>query len=167
MEGFEEFYAAAFGRLVAQVFLVTGDLREAEDVVQEAFVRAAGRWTRLRTYDVPEHWVRRVAINLAISRYRRLQRRVALLVRLGPAPVAPPISVEGLAVAEALGRLPRAQRQAVVLHHLLDLPVVEVARQLGVPVGTVKSRLARARVALAGSLATSIEPVEGVRPEHG
>jgi RNA polymerase sigma-70 factor (ECF subfamily) len=58
-QSFEEFYAAVFNRLVGQLFLVTGDLQEAEDVVQEALTRAAGRWARLRDYDVPEIWVRR------------------------------------------------------------------------------------------------------------
>jgi RNA polymerase sigma-70 factor, ECF subfamily len=51
---------------------VTGDLHEAEEIVQEAFTRAAARWTRLRDYDVPEAWVRRVAMNLAADRARVL-----------------------------------------------------------------------------------------------
>jgi DNA-directed RNA polymerase specialized sigma24 family protein len=48
---FEELYTSTFGRLVGQLFLVTGDLHEAEEVVQEAFTRAAGRWHGLREYD--------------------------------------------------------------------------------------------------------------------
>jgi RNA polymerase sigma-70 factor, ECF subfamily len=59
---FEEFYAAVFQRLVGQLCLITGSLPEAEDVVQEALTRAAGRWARLRAHDVPETWVRRVAM---------------------------------------------------------------------------------------------------------
>jgi RNA polymerase sigma-70 factor (ECF subfamily) len=55
-DGFEAFYDAAFGRLVGQLFLVTGDLEEAEDVVQEALIRAAARWPRLRDYGAPEGW---------------------------------------------------------------------------------------------------------------
>ena len=47
-ESFDEFYAGAVGRLVGQLFPVTGDLHEAEEVVQEAFTRAAARWSRLR-----------------------------------------------------------------------------------------------------------------------
>jgi RNA polymerase sigma-70 factor, ECF subfamily len=69
--GFEEFYAAVFGRLVRQLYLVTGDLHEAEDVVQEALTRAALRWARLRDYEVPEAWVRRVAMSLASDGFRR------------------------------------------------------------------------------------------------
>ena len=149
---FEELYTSAFGRLVGQLFLVTGNLHEAEEVVQEAFTRAAGCWPRLRHYDLPEMWVRRVAINLATDGRRRIQRRVAVLAQLDADAVVPPISEDGLAVAAALRTLPRRHRQVVVLHYLLDLPVQEVARQLAVPVGTVKSRLARARSALAAQL---------------
>ena len=161
---FEELYTSAFGRLVGQLFLVTGDLHEAEEVVQEAFTRAAGRWHRLREYDQPELWVRRVAINLATDGRRRVRRRLAVLAQLDAeaAAVVPPISVDGLAVAAALATLPRRQRQVVVLHYLLDLPVGEVARQLSMPVGTVKSRLARARSALAEQLDVEIE-----RPRSG
>ena len=161
---FEERYTSTFGRLVGQLFLVTGDLHEAEEVVQEAFTRAAGRWHRLREYDLPELWVRRVAINLATDRRRRVRRRLAVLAQLDAeaAAVVPPISVDGLAVAAALATLPRRQRQVVVLHYLLDLPVREVARQLSMPVGTVKSRLARARSALAAQLDVEIE-----RPRSG
>jgi RNA polymerase sigma-70 factor (ECF subfamily) len=161
---FEELYTSTFGRLVGQLFLVTGDLHEAEEVVQEAFTRAAGRWQRLREYDLPELWVRRVAINLATDRRRRVRRRLAVLAQLDAeaAAVVPPISVDGLAVAAALATLPRRQRQVVVLHYLLDVPVGEVARQLSMPVGTVKSRLARARSALAEQLDVEIE-----RPRSG
>ena len=149
---FEELYTSAFGRLVGQLFLVTGNLHEAEEVVQEAFTRAAGCWPRLRDYDLPEMWVRRVAINLATDGRRRVQRRLAVLAQLDADAVVPPISEDGLAVAAALRTLPRRHREVVVLHYLLDLPVQEVARQLAVPVGTVKSRLARARSALAAQL---------------
>jgi RNA polymerase sigma-70 factor (ECF subfamily) len=160
---FEELYTSAFGRLVGQLFLVTGDLHEAEEVVQEAFTRAAGRWPRLREYDIPEQWVRRVAINLATDGRRRVRRRLAVLAQLDAeaAAVVPPISVDGLAVA-AWATLPRRQRQVVVLHYLLDLPVREVASQLSMPVGTVKSRLARARSALAAQLDVEID-----RPRSG
>jgi RNA polymerase sigma-70 factor (ECF subfamily) len=153
-QGFEEFYAAVFGRLVGQLYLVTGDLQDAEDAVQEALTRAAVRWERLRDYAVPEAWVRRVAMNLASDGFRRARRRLAAAARLRLQPDHP-ATLEGLAVTEteALQALPLAQRKVVVLHHLLDLPIDRVAAELGVPAGTVKSRLARARAALAAQLA--------------
>ena len=151
-EGFEEFYRVTVGRLLGQLFPVTGDLHEAEEIVQEAYARASTHWARLRDYDVPEAWVRRVAMNLAADRGRRLQRQARALLRAGPPPVVPPASVEAVALAEALRTLPIHQRQAIVLHHLVDLPVEEVAAILGTRAGTVKSWLARGRRNLAARL---------------
>jgi RNA polymerase sigma-70 factor (ECF subfamily) len=161
---FEAFYEGAFRRLVGQLLVVTGDLAEAEDVVQEAFARASSRWASLQVYDVPEAWVRRVALNLAANGLRRRRKRLAALLRLGPPPVVPAVSAETAAVAEALRRLPASQRQVVVLHHLLDLPVEQVAAELRVPVGTVKSRLARARRTLAKQLGEP--PIQKAEPDH-
>lgn len=156
-EDFDGFYTAVFARLVGQLALVTGDLYEAEDVVQEAMARAASRWARLRAYHAPEAWVRRVAFNLAVSGHRRTRRRLAALLRLGPPAPVPPVSVDALALAEALQQLTVAHRQVLVLYYLADLPVEQVAHELGVPVGTVKARLARARGALAARLADPVQ----------
>ena len=70
-ESFDAFYAASFGRLVGQIYAMCGSVTEAQDCVQEAFIRA---WDRRRTLDVdqaPEAWVRTVAYRLAVSRWRR------------------------------------------------------------------------------------------------
>jgi RNA polymerase sigma-70 factor (ECF subfamily) len=158
---FEEFYAATVGRLLGQVFLVTGDLHAAEEIVQEAFTRASMRWTRLRDYDVPEAWVRRVAMNLAADRARSLRRQTRAMLKLGPPAAVPAASVETLALVEALRTLPVRQRQAIVLHYLVDLPVEEVAQVLAVRSGTVKSLLSRGRRALAARLG---EPEEVFDP---
>jgi RNA polymerase sigma-70 factor (ECF subfamily) len=157
---FEEFYGGAVGRLLGQLVLVTGDLHEAEEVVQEAFARAFIHWSRLRDYEVPEAWVRRVAMNLAAERARRLRRRTRAILRVGPPPHEPQVSVEAIALLAALRTLPIRQRQALVLHHLVGLPVEEVARTLSLPSGTVKSTLARGRRALA-VLLDDLEEVPG------
>jgi RNA polymerase sigma-70 factor (ECF subfamily) len=154
---FDEFYAGAVGRLVGQLFPVTGDLYEAEEVVQEAFTRAAARWQRLRDYDLPEAWVRRVAMNLAADRARNLRRRARAMRRLQAPPEALPASVEAIALAEALRTLPVRQRQVLVLHYLVDLQVEEIAQTLGMPPGTVKSLLSRGRHALAAKLGETEE----------
>jgi DNA-directed RNA polymerase specialized sigma24 family protein len=93
-ESFEEFYTGTVGRLLGQLFVVTGDLHEAEKIVQEAFTRAAARWARLRDYDVPEAWVRRVAMNLAADRVRSLRRHTRAMRTLGPAKEVLPVPVE-------------------------------------------------------------------------
>lgn len=149
---FEEFYTGAVSRLLGQLFLITGDLHEAEEVVQEAFARASVRWSWLRDYNAPEAWVRRVAMNLAADHARKLRRQARAILRMGSALEAPEVSVETLALVEALRSLPVRQRQAIVLHHLVGLPVEEVARELRLATGTVKSRLARGRAAMASIL---------------
>ena len=151
-ESFEEFYAATVGRLLGQVFLVSGDLHAAEEIVQESFTRASMRWARLRDYDRPEAWVRRVAMNLAADRARSLRRQARAMLRLGPPATVPAASVGTLALVEALRTLPIRQRQAIVLHYLVDLPIQEVAQVLAVRGGTVKSLLARGRRSLATRL---------------
>jgi RNA polymerase sigma-70 factor, ECF subfamily len=153
-DSFEEFYDATYHRLLRQLVLVTGDRGDAEDLLQDAYGRAAVRWRRLRDYQAPEAWVRRVALRLATDRARRTRRRAAALLRLRP-PQSPSIelSADSLDLYNALRGLPASQRQAVVLHHLVGLPVEEIASQLNVPVGTVKSRLSRGRAALARCLA--------------
>jgi RNA polymerase sigma-70 factor, ECF subfamily len=154
---FEEFYTGAVSRLLGQLFLVTGDLQDAEDVVQEAFARASVRWSWLRDYNAPEAWVRRVAMNLAADGARKLRRQARAILRIGPPLEAPEVSVETLALVEALRTLPVRQRQAIVLHHLVGLPVEEVAQTLRVPAGTVKSQLSRGRRALAARLGEAEE----------
>jgi RNA polymerase sigma-70 factor (ECF subfamily) len=163
-DGFDEFYAAAFGRLVGQLYFVTGDVHEAEDVVQEAMARAAVRWPQVREYDAPENWVRRVAMNLALDGLRRARRRVTVLLRLGPPEDVPPVSEDGVALVAAMRTLPARHRQVLVLHHLVGLSVEEIASQLAVPAGTVKTRLARGRRMLASRLDNT---AEGVPAHHG
>ena len=70
--GFSSFFREAYPRMVGQLRLLTGDLASAEDIAQEAFVRAASRWHQLARYDQPEAWVRKTAFRLAIDLLRCL-----------------------------------------------------------------------------------------------
>ena len=151
-EDFDGFYARTAPHLVRQVFAMTGDLPEAQDVVQEAFVRAWQRWRTVREYDVPEAWVRRVAMRLAVSRWRKARNALVAGRRAHGDEATPELSPDYVATVAALRRLPEAQRTAIVLHHIADLSVEEVAEQTGAPVGTVKARLSRGRAALAALL---------------
>ena len=151
-EDFDGFYARTAPHLVRQVFAMTGDLSEAQDVVQEAFVRAWQRWRTVQEYDVPEAWVRRVAMRLAVSRWRRARNAFVAGTRAHHREPAPELSPDYVATVTALRALPEAQRTAIVLHHIADLSVEEVAAQTGAPVGTVKARLSRGRAALAALL---------------
>ena len=147
---FDDFYAGSFARVTAQVYAMIGDRDEAQECVQEAFVRAWAHRRRLDRAEHPEAWVRTTAYRLAVSRWRRTVRgrRPADRAVSGHLTSAPP-SESHVAVVAALRRLPEAQRRALVLHHIADLPVHEVARETGVPEGTVKARLSRGRAAMA------------------
>jgi RNA polymerase sigma-70 factor (ECF subfamily) len=166
-DDFDQFFTAARRRLVGQVFALTGDLHEAEDLTQEAFARAAADWRRVSAYDVPEAWVRRVAFNLAANRRRRLARQARALVRLGPPRDVPPLGVEELAMGEALRAVPPRQRAALVLYHVVGLPTSEIAMELGVPAGTVRSWLTRARATLARAIGDGPTVGEEARAANG
>ncbi|MFC9844065.1 SigE family RNA polymerase sigma factor [Streptomyces sp. NPDC060223] len=151
---FDTFYATAFPRLTGQLFAFTGDHGEAQDVVQEAFVRA---WDQRREFlleGAPEAWIRTVAMRLAVSRWRRARRWLELVRRNPPPQHVPGPGPEHATLVAALRTLPEPQRMALVLHHLCDLSVEQVASETGAPVGTVKARLSRGRAALARELTT-------------
>lgn len=148
-EEFTEFYAASFARLVGQLYAMTGDRAEAQDAVQEAFVRAWAHRRKLDSNGSPEAWVRATAWRIAVSRWHRARIGGLLMRSQSPPPAADGPGPEHVALIEALRRLPAEQRRAVVLHHLCDRSVAEIAAETGAPTGTVKARLARGRAALA------------------
>ncbi|MCW3816530.1 SigE family RNA polymerase sigma factor [Micromonospora sp. DR5-3] len=151
-DGFEEFYRTTRQRVVTVLYALSGDLTEAQDAAQEAYVRAWQRWSRISGYDDPEAWVRMVGYRLLVNRWRKIRNGLAAYRRHGPQPAVGPPSENTVALVTALRRLPAEQRQVVVLHHLADLSVAEIAAQTDTPSGTVKARLARGRKALAALL---------------
>jgi RNA polymerase sigma-70 factor (ECF subfamily) len=147
---FDEVYAAHYADLTVQLFAYFNDRQEAQDVVQEAFCRALARWSAVSRYDDPVAWIRRVAWNLAVSRWRRRSTALSFVRRQRPEePRADGPGPDRVALFAALAKLPDAQRRAVVLRYLADLTIAEIADRESVPEGTVKSWLHRARTALA------------------
>lgn len=146
----EGFYEASYARLLSSLLAVSLNRQEAEDALQEAYIRLLPRWERIAKYEDPEAWVRRVALHVLITRYRR--RRVATLAlpMLAPRESQDAPSPDRLDVEAALRRLPLPHRAVLVLHHGFGMDLAQIAEQLDVPVGTVKSRLSRARSAFAG-----------------
>jgi len=142
---FDAFYLSSRDRLALHVAGFTGDPAEALDHVQEAFIQAWTRWDKVGSYDDPEGWVRRVACNRAISRWRRARR----LILRAQSEDRLHLDPEQHAVIDALAQLNAREREAIVLHHLVGYSVDEVAEQLRVPSGTVKSWLSRGRSRLA------------------
>ncbi|MEU7803050.1 SigE family RNA polymerase sigma factor [Micromonospora arborensis] len=155
-EGFEEFYRATRHRIVTVLYALSGDLGEAQDAAQEAYVRAWQRWQRIGEYGDPEAWVRLVGHRLLLNRWRKIRNGITAYRRHGPATAVGPPSENTVALVTALRQLPMEQREAIVLHHLADLSVADIALHTGVPAGTVKARLARGRKALALLLGTTV-----------
>lgn len=158
---YETFYRRELRPMVALAAAVTGDHRQAEDIAQDALVRAYHHWDRIAGYDKPGAWLRRTTINLALSARNRARRRLTVElasrfgreneVGLGPAPAVHDD------VWSAVRRLPGQQRAAIALHYLEDRPVAEIAEILGCAENTAKVHLHRGRTTLAGLL----DPTEG------
>ncbi|HEX2312941.1 MAG TPA: SigE family RNA polymerase sigma factor [Thermomonospora sp.] len=136
---FEAFVEARRHRLLRSAFLVTGDLHLAEDLLQEALIKLALNWTKLR--GEPEAFVRTVLYRDAVSWWRKRRREHSTTSPPDPG-VADPAEPAALRVlfAGALDRLTVKQRAVLVLRYFEDLPETAVAEVLGVSVGTVKSQ---------------------------
>jgi RNA polymerase sigma-70 factor (ECF subfamily) len=148
-DDFEQFYLATYGRMVALLAAVVGSRHEAEDIAQEAYVRALARWSRISRYDAPEAWVRRVALHIAIDSGRRRRRLLlasarAAAQRVAPGP-EPGDDLKHTPLGAALMVLPVRERQVLVLHYLADMAVDAIAVQYGLPAGTVRTRLTAGR----------------------
>lgn len=179
MEGHDAVRAAYqryYQPLVVMAYGLTGELEEAQDLVQEAFARALARPGSFVRLDSQEAWLRTVVLNLVRNRWHRrsVWDRLVRSGRIGGSPESVPAHTpDRLVLVQALQRLSRPLREAVVLHHVADLPVEEVAMVLEVPVGTVKSRLSRGRAALATLLAdddldrSEVEPLVGRERKYG
>lgn len=151
-------------RLMSLAQRMLGEAAEAEDVAQEAMIRAwrqAPTWTPgAARFDT---WLHRVALNLCYDRLRR-RREVAMDVAPeqaddGPAPDRGLEAADvGRRVSAALQALPDRQREAVTLCHYQDLTNIEAAAAMGVSVEALESLLSRGRRALRASLADMMEP---------
>jgi RNA polymerase sigma-70 factor (ECF subfamily) len=139
---------------------------EAEDVVQEAFVKAYRHLASFRREAPFRPWLLRIVANETHNLTRSRGRRAELSLRLGSQPEPPPgEDPESAAIAadrhtrllHAVTALPERERQAVVCRYFLQLSEAETAEVLGWPLGTVKSRtsrgVARLREEVRGDLA--------------
>jgi len=140
----QEFTAWAVGaerRLLRSAYLLTGDLHRAEDLVQEALVKVALRWSRLHDGN-PTAYARTIIVRDNISWWRR-RRDVPMPTPRELAAVSSDTEA-ALVVRRSLDRLTPKQRAVVVLRHFDDLSEHDTAAVLGVSVGTVKSQNAAA-----------------------
>ena len=159
---FDVFVRQATHQLLRTAYLMTWDLPEAEDLVQETLLRVARRWPRVRAMDRPAAYARRILVNLVIDSAGRRARRhdelelTADSLLAGHADAHAEQALQAVdaqaGLLAALAGLPRRQRVIVVLRYWEDLSEADTAAILGCSHGTVKSTasrgLARLRQAL-------------------
>ncbi|MCW2783559.1 MAG: sigma-70 region 4 domain protein [Marmoricola sp.] len=163
---FEEFVAARSAALLRTARLLTGQLADAEDLLQRALIKTVPAWSRI--HGDPEAYVRTIMARENISRWRSRRWREVTVERLPEAAARPDQSDRDLSLRAALATLAPRQRAVIVLRYFEDLTEVETARMLGIAVGTVKSQhrdaLARLRL-LVPDLDTDHDTDHGI--DHG
>ncbi len=150
------------GALTGYAYLLTGNMRDAEDLVQDALVKTVLRARGGLDLDTAEAYVRRAILTTFIDGHRRLRRWRAAVPRLGhettlPVPDTADRVTTQVDVRAALATLPRRERACVVLRYYDDLPLADIADTLGVTVGAVKRYLSTGRNRIEGLLG----PVHG------
>jgi RNA polymerase sigma-70 factor (sigma-E family) len=162
-EEFERFVSDVTAGLLRTGYLMTWDLGEAENLVQETLLRAAMRWPTIRGMDYPRAYVRRILVNLAIdSSTERSSRTRAEIYSSDEDPLIHVADRDGEAqllqiearseILDLLARLPLRQRAVIVLRYFEDLSEADIATQLDWPIGTVKSTASRALEAMQRTL---------------
>lgn len=141
-----ELYAAHADDAVRLAYLLTGDRALAEDLVQDAFVKLAGRLVHLRDPGAFGGYLRTTVVNLSRSTFRRRKVERAHLERTARdrlAEAAGPLPEDRDELWKALGRLSGRQRAAIVLRYYEDLSEAQIAEVLQCRAGTVKSLVSR------------------------
>lgn len=140
LRGFEEFCATAHPKLVAALAHQTGDAWLAEELAQEALIRAGARWSKVSELASPVGWAFAVGANLGRSHFRRRSAEGRALVRLRSAPrPGPADATDAITVRVALQQLPHKQREALVLRYYLGLSPEEAAEALHSTAGAIRA----------------------------
>jgi RNA polymerase sigma-70 factor (sigma-E family) len=161
-ESFVEFVAARGDALLRTAALMCGARQDAEDILQTALEKAYRHWGRLDADTDPEPYVRRILVNLVISRSRRW--KVLREIHMAAPPETPAhagthaVELRGTLMDE-LRRLGARQRAVLVLRFWEDLSEAETARILGCSVGTVKSQASRGLARLRERLGANLAPL--------
>lgn len=152
----EEFVQAHLKRIFLLIYRLVGNVADAQDLTQEAFIKALQRQEQLRDAEKAAHWLSRIATNTALDFLRRRGRSVE--AELDGLAVPPPVPdgespedavlrAERERLLEAgLSRLTARERAALVLRDMEGLPADEVASRLGCSKATVRSHIANARI---------------------
>jgi RNA polymerase sigma-70 factor (sigma-E family) len=143
---FREFVRLRGRALLRSAYLLTGNLADAEDLVQSALAKTFLAWNRIEDRRALDGYVRRAIVNTHISWWRRRRVDEYPTDEIPDQPAADTSGNTELhdTLQRAIDRLPHRMRAAVVLRYFEDMTEAEVADVLGVSQGTVKSTVSRA-----------------------
>lgn len=133
-----------YANLVRRLVLVLRDERDAEDIAQDAYLKAYRSWDRFDGVDV-RGWLYTIALRLAFNHLRGRRRWLAAIGRIEPRPWSDPSDPDLWA---ALGSLDARTRTALLLNVVDGYTQAEISRMLSVPEGTVASWVSRGRATL-------------------
>ena len=163
--GFEEYVTARRDQLVRTAYLLTGDVHQAEDLVQTALIRIWPRWTRVSGVQDIDAYVRRTLFTVFVTSIRRRRWRELTTDPhdhswSGPTPDDIARAEHRVDLRDVLSGLAPRQRAVLVLRYYLDLSEAESASILDCSVGTIKSQSAKALKHLRGTPAIADVPAE-------
>jgi RNA polymerase sigma-70 factor (sigma-E family) len=151
---YEQFVLEITAGLLRTGYLMTWDLSEAENLVQETLLRAAMRWPTIRGMEYRQAYVRRILVNLVLDGSIQRSRNRAEISHVQGPPIDLLADLDGDAqllqietrseILCMLADLPLRQRAVIVLRYFEDLSEADIASTLGWPIGTVKSTASRA-----------------------
>jgi RNA polymerase sigma-70 factor (ECF subfamily) len=156
---FEALYRQHVGQIYALCLRLMGNVADAEESTQDAFVRAWHKLDSFRGGSAFGTWLYRIAVNESLARQRksrRTQPHLYLVEASGPVGAAKEVQLDEL--EKAIARLPEGARQVFVLAAVYGFRHREVARMLGIATGTSKAQLHRARQLLAERLEGPMAP---------
>jgi RNA polymerase sigma-70 factor (sigma-E family) len=161
---FDDFVTVRSAALLRFAYLLTGDRHLAEDLTQEALVRAHRRWHAITGSDGPEPYVRRVILRQFLSWRRRRASTERPVASFADVVVHDDLADRVVATDEmwtALTALPRSQRAVIVLRYYEDLPDAEIARLLNCAQATVRVHAFHALHRLRSTLSPVALPSRG------
>ena len=146
--GFEEFFASEHARLFSALCAVTGNRQEAEEIMQEAFLKLWERWDRVSGLDDPVGYLYRTAMNVFRQRLRRARVAMRKVVGWTEREDAYALVDSREVVIQGLRALQPRQRAAVVLTSLRGFSSEEAAEMLGMSPGAVRMLATRGRASM-------------------
>ena len=152
---FEALYRLHIDRVYGICLRMTGNVSEAEDCAQEAFIQA---WTKLEKFrgdSAFSTWLHRIAVNSVLGRMRKSKReqdRILAVAENAPPSVETGDTGDMRDLSEAVDRLPTGARHVFVLHAIYGYSHDEAGKMLGIAAGTSKAQLHRAKRLLAQQL---------------